>query len=178
VLRRLHRRGTESALIIPVPEAEAVVGEWRARHDPSAAGGMPAHVTVLYPFVPPQSIDDRTKEALGTLTASVRRFRFDLARLGRFPGVLFIDPEPVHPFVELVERVCERWPQHPPYGGQFDSVVPHLTVSQGTEPNGLAARLNEELPIPAEARELHLMTQADDGRWSVQAKFPLAEPAE
>ena len=47
---------TDSAVVIPVPEAEAVVGPHRARLDPFAAWGVPAHVTVLAPFVPPHAI--------------------------------------------------------------------------------------------------------------------------
>jgi hypothetical protein len=39
-----------TALVILVPEAEALVKAFRERYDPSAAEGMPAHVTVLYPF--------------------------------------------------------------------------------------------------------------------------------
>ncbi len=36
---------------MPVPEAEWVVGEHRARLDRAAAWGVPAHVTVLHPSV-------------------------------------------------------------------------------------------------------------------------------
>ncbi|HEX9447459.1 MAG TPA: hypothetical protein VF920_05740 [Dongiaceae bacterium] len=35
-----------------VPEAEALVGALRARFDPSASQCVPAHVTLLYPFLP------------------------------------------------------------------------------------------------------------------------------
>lgn len=40
----------ESALVVLVPEAEALVKSFRDRHDPSAAAGVPAHITLLYPF--------------------------------------------------------------------------------------------------------------------------------
>jgi hypothetical protein len=39
-----------TALIILVPEAEAFVKEFRDKYDPSAAEGMPAHITVLFPL--------------------------------------------------------------------------------------------------------------------------------
>jgi hypothetical protein len=35
-----------------VPAAEPVVSTWRERFDGSAAQGMPAHITALYPFLP------------------------------------------------------------------------------------------------------------------------------
>jgi hypothetical protein len=42
----------QSALLLPVPAAEAAVGPYRALLDPSARDGVPAHITVLYPFLP------------------------------------------------------------------------------------------------------------------------------
>ena len=49
----------ESAILVPVPEAGPVVGRLRARLDRSASRGVPAHVTVLYPFVPPEQSPPR-----------------------------------------------------------------------------------------------------------------------
>ena len=48
----------ESAILLCVPEAEALVHEWRLKGDPSAAHGVPAHVTLLYPFLPVESLDE------------------------------------------------------------------------------------------------------------------------
>ena len=42
----------DSALLVPIPEAEPIVAELRLEHDAIAARGVPAHVTVLFPFVP------------------------------------------------------------------------------------------------------------------------------
>src|SRR4051812_37947925 len=47
-----------SGLIVEVPESESVVGHHRDALDINARGGVPAHVTVLYPFLPPHLIDD------------------------------------------------------------------------------------------------------------------------
>ena len=55
----MSQRGTsyESALVVLVPEAEAIVGRLRQRYDPSAAVGMPAHITLNYPFLPGEPAD-------------------------------------------------------------------------------------------------------------------------
>ena len=45
----------ESALVVLVPEAERLVKPFCERYDPSAAAGVPAHITLLYP-----SHDNRT----------------------------------------------------------------------------------------------------------------------
>ncbi|HYN34704.1 MAG TPA: hypothetical protein VES40_18925 [Ilumatobacteraceae bacterium] len=43
---------TRSALVVLVAEAETLISAHRLRHDPVAARGVPAHVTVLHPFAP------------------------------------------------------------------------------------------------------------------------------
>jgi hypothetical protein len=49
--------GPRSGLIIEVPEAEPAVRQHRERLDASAPLGVPAHITVLFPFMPPEAID-------------------------------------------------------------------------------------------------------------------------
>ena len=48
----------QSAFVVPVPEAEPWVKDLRERYDPIAAVGMPAHITVLFPFIPPDLLTD------------------------------------------------------------------------------------------------------------------------
>jgi hypothetical protein len=48
--------GPRSALIVEVPAAEPAVARHRERLDSSAPLGVPAHITVLYPFLPPGAI--------------------------------------------------------------------------------------------------------------------------
>ena len=129
----------ESALIVRVPEAEAHVERWRARYDPSHAQGVPAHITILYPFVPPERIASTTLERIGALATACVPFEFELARGGRFPGVFYLAPEPAEPFVELTRKVLRCFPEHPPYGGAFDTIVPHLTVVHAGEAEQRAA---------------------------------------
>jgi hypothetical protein len=48
--------GLQSVLLVEVPEAEPAVARHRERLDANALLGIPAHVTVLFPFMPPQMI--------------------------------------------------------------------------------------------------------------------------
>ncbi|CAM5691577.1 hypothetical protein SCHAM137S_06449 [Streptomyces chartreusis] len=57
-----------------------------------------------------------------------------------FP-VLYLAPEPDTHFRRLTDAITERWPENPPFGGQFDDVVPHLTVAQGQDEDAGAALL-------------------------------------
>ena len=47
----------ESAIVVELPELDAVLDDHRGVLDPSRRWGMPAHLTVLYPFVPPADVD-------------------------------------------------------------------------------------------------------------------------
>jgi len=63
----------ESALMVLVPEDELLVKPFRDRYDPSAADGVPAHVTLLYPFKPPDEIDQTVIDNLNHASTAVRR---------------------------------------------------------------------------------------------------------
>jgi 2'-5' RNA ligase len=173
-VRRLIRRRQprHSALIVPVPAAEPAVSKWRARHDPSAAFGMPAHVTVLYPFIAPDAITHSVERDLESVIGQHPAFPFGLVGVDRFPGILYLAPEPAEPFRDLTAALYERWPDHPPYGGAFGEVVPHVTVVQGSEPPEVAPELEQAAPIEAEATEVWLMAERHN-YWSLLKKFPL-----
>jgi hypothetical protein len=85
--------GLESALIIEVPEAEAAVHRYRERFDANALLGIPAHITVLAPFMRPQGIDAPVLTRLGQHFADVSPFQFRLDRTDWFSDhVLWLSP--------------------------------------------------------------------------------------
>ncbi len=172
---RWLRPAGPSALIIPVAEAEPAVAELRRLHDPAAQDGLPAHVTVLYPFLPPRALDDHVIERLGDLAAAAPAFTFELGQFGRFPGVLYLAPEPGDPFVALTEAVESQWPNCPPYRGEFDQIIPHLTVAEGAldATESVVSAVSGSLPISANAAEIWLMVQERGGHWTVRDRFSL-----
>jgi hypothetical protein len=48
----------ETALVVVIPEVEALVAAWRHRFTPDGARGMPPHVTLLYPFADEAEVND------------------------------------------------------------------------------------------------------------------------
>src|SRR3954447_11551444 len=156
-----------TALIVEVPEAEPAVGELRLQNDWSAARGVPAHITILFPFADPDDVDE---DAIADFFARFRPFDFVLDRVERFQeGAVWLHPEPSLPFVDLTAAVEQRWPDHPPYEGAFDEPIPHLTVSE------TPLDLDVQLPIAAQAREIALIEEDDaTGRWSKRRAYPLA----
>jgi 2'-5' RNA ligase len=167
----------ETALICRVPEAERYIARYRDRYDPSARRNVPAHVTVLYPFLPPAQIDDGVLERLRDIARAVPCFAYRLARTERFPVALYLAPDPGAPYAALTDSVFQAFPDYPPFEGKFDTVVPHVTVAHGDEP--LLCEIDVELRIslpaggiPARCHELVLIENSS-GRWEQMHAFPL-----
>ena len=125
---------SSSGLVLLVPELEPRIADLREKHDPAAKQGMPAHLTLLYPFMDPVNFGPTPRARLAEVIRGFQGFELSFSRIGRFPEVLWIAPDPVEPLLELVRAIAAAFPDYPPYGGQFDSVIPHVTVGLG---NGL-----------------------------------------
>ena len=127
---------------------------------------VPAHVTILVPFVP---LDELDVDALRELVASQAAFDFVLDRVEHWEGgIVWLHPEPSEPFSRLIRAVWERWPECPPYEGTHEIVIPHLTVSE--EP----VEVDPPLPIAARADEVTLIEEEEPGVWVERMRFPLA----
>jgi hypothetical protein len=171
--------GNESVLLVEVPAAEAVVGRHREHLDANALLGIPAHVTVLSPFMPPQMIGPVVLAELEQVFASIRRFHFQLASTGWFgEEVLWLAPTDPAPFHALIDGVYQAFPAYPPFEGRHDVVIPHLTIGHGHPVNELRAAeqsIQPQLPIEADATTVTLMTeQSAGGQWANAATFALA----
>jgi len=169
--------GAQSGLIVEVPAAEPAVRRHRDRLDASAPLGVPAHITVLFPFMSPEAIDDAVVAAIGRVFAGVRAFRFELSHTDWFGGeVLWLGPRDPQPFRALTDAACRAFPAFPPYEGRFDTVVPHLTIGEGHHRDDMIAAesaVRPYLPIEASAATVTLMTQQQaGGRWARRASFP------
>ena len=167
---------SDTALVITAPEIDGILGELRMEHDPSARSGVPAHVTVLYPFLPSPEAEGAI-ESIRDLVASIRPFGYRFTKTGRFSqGILWLAPEPRERFDALLRALGERWPDLRPYGDRFAEFVPHCTVagsSREADLDAIEATLLTKLPIDAYAREVALWRE-DDGTWSTVQTFALA----
>jgi 2'-5' RNA ligase superfamily len=165
-----------SGLIVPLPDLEPVVGQWRARYDTQFAD-TPAHVTVLFPWIPPDSLTEADLDAVGQLATTWQPFEVCFGQFGTFDdaGVHYLAPEPADPFLVLTEDVCTVWPEYPPYEGAFAEVTPHLTVSSSADAEQAAefrASVTALLPVRTTARELTVV-EVLHGRCRVRRSFRL-----
>jgi 2'-5' RNA ligase len=167
-----------TALIVAVPDAAPMVDPWlerTCRARPSV--GIPAHITLLFPFVPAAQVDNELMDDLRSLFARFAAFPFTLDRPERFPEVLYLAPAPARPFTLLTEAIVTRYPECPPYEGAYDAIVPHLTVAQGDAAalDEAEADIRSALPIESVAHEVLLLEELEPSwvRWRTRARFQL-----
>ena len=142
-----------------VPEAQHAVV------DGFAAPGVPAHVTILYPFADGAEVDEAAVEELAS---SFAPFDFELDQFEQFDdGLAWLRAMPPDRFVAVTTAIWKRFPDYPPYEGVHDDLIPHLTISK------VPIDLDIDLPIRATAHEVTLIEEDADGCWSVRRRFPL-----
>jgi 2'-5' RNA ligase len=165
-----------TALVLLLDEPR--LAELRARFDPiGTAAGIPPHITLLIPF---GAREDGAEE----LFAGWDPLRFLLTRVEEFPGVLWLAPEPDGELRSRILEVYARFPQWPPYGGEFPDPIPHATV--GKVPDGVpqadvaaAVRAAAEplLPVAFELREAGLLEEVALDRWREARRFSFRSEA-
>ena len=146
----------EFALVVPFDGLVEPVG---------VPNDLPAHVTVLFPA--PGDV-----AALTEVLAPFAPFGVTFARLDRFPGLLWLAPEPAEPFVALTEAAVDRFPSFPPYGGRYASIIPHLTVA-AVSLDESAALVEPLLPLHSHVDSVVLYESADGRHWQELQTFDL-----
>jgi 2'-5' RNA ligase len=155
------------------------VGRLRDRMDPSAAQGVPAHVTLLYPFMPPVDLTEVVRSRVERIIAAEQSFPFRLTGVVRWPNVVYLAPDPAEPFRRLIKALAAEFPDYPPYGGMHEEIVPHVTVAQDVPEDYFAAAehaLPQMLPIPDVAREAWLIGHTPQQPWHTLWRLPLGQP--
>jgi 2'-5' RNA ligase len=163
----------ETALVVLLPELEPLIGGWRRRYTGDGARGMPPHVTLIIPFADSSEVEERL-EGVGRVLGDFAPFGVALLETARFPELLYLRPEPAEPFVAMTEALADAFPEFPPYGGDFDEILPHVTVAQSEDE--VLATIDEELaaqlPVRARVERAWLVENAPDG-WRRHTAFAL-----
>ena len=156
-----------TGIVIPVAEADRLVQA--ASGAPRRLPGfqsVPAHITLLAPFLPEDRLDDGTWDVLGRFFADITPFTFELTDVCEFPdGLTYLSPEPAATFRLLTAQLHKLFPEFPPYGGAFDEIVPHLTVplSEGEDVAALSAALAPGLPLSVRAASASVFVSDEEG---------------
>ncbi|GAA1932019.1 2'-5' RNA ligase family protein [Streptomyces durmitorensis] len=168
--------GTTAVLAL-LPDAEPLL-ELASQVDTRVVRpGVPAHATLLYPWLPAEEVDARELERLRAVLVRAApeagRIPLRLAEVeqaGAFIGI------PVPELRSLATAVRTAFPEQVPYGGRFgqDPQV-HVTVSLDATARtaaDIARRVTGRLPIRTEVSAVHVVALTPDG-WQVLAEFPL-----
>jgi hypothetical protein len=145
---------------------------------------VPSHVTILYPFVPAAGLVPAVREVLAEIARKVEPFDVRFEEVGRFPGVVYLAPEPAGPLSGLTQAVHARFPDYPPYEGEFAEVIPHLTITE-TLDRGLdetmlgwiADEATRHLPFGVPIDRLDVLVEGVDGHWRGGWRLPLGRYA-
>ncbi|MGW0903324.1 2'-5' RNA ligase family protein [Streptomyces sp. NPDC002853] len=168
--------GTTAVLAL-LPDADPLL-EMAAQVDARGVRpGVPAHATLLYPWLPAENLDLRELERLQAVlvraapsSGRVPLRLTEVERAGAFVGV------PVPELRLLATAVRAAFPEQVPYDGQFGQDPPvHVTVSlNAADPTAadIERLVTSSLPITAEVSAVHVVALSPDG-WQILAELPL-----
>jgi adenylate kinase family enzyme/2'-5' RNA ligase len=142
--------------------------------------GIPLHVTLLYPFVPRDLLDDHTVAALEDFFGQRQAFTLTLVGLGEWPRVVYAVPEPRDELLALMRALWRQFPDHPPYGGEIADPLPHATLAELEQGEslvevaaGIRARTQSLFPLTCDVRDVALLEEYEADRWRERQRFPL-----
>jgi 2'-5' RNA ligase len=119
-----------SLLIIPPKAVQAFAYPLREEFDPTAFDRVPAHITLFYPFAPPEQADEVAQE-IGVLCRKHPAFELSLNRYGRRPDAIYLEPDDPGPLMDLYRTLAQAYPQFVRRkDGAEVPYKPHLTLAR------------------------------------------------
>ncbi|MGH2710508.1 MAG: 2'-5' RNA ligase family protein [Actinomycetota bacterium] len=168
-----------TAIVVPLDSAESVIGSWRVRFTPDGRDDMPAHITLLYPWIDDRALETEHVHEVRDVLAGFSSFGVSLGRVASFPGtrtLLYLEPEPSAPFIEMTEALTAAFPGYPPYGGAFADVVPHATIVEtNLDPSletEVLSSVEPRLPVDVVIDRVWIMEHLED-RWRMRSEILL-----
>jgi 2'-5' RNA ligase len=130
---------------------------------------VPAHLTLLYPFVDPTALTPAIRRTLTNVAGRHVPFPYALRAKAVWPDTVYVAVEPAAPFVRLQRDLQAAFPAYPIYRRDASfRFVPHVTVAEGTavgDPAVGADRGWRALPRSREATAIEVIATGPDGRW-------------
>lgn len=167
-----------TGLVMPVPAADHLLSVVERRHPGAVRPGVPAHLSLLYPFLPTTDLEDiaansSVKATLAALFAAQPPISTQFRRCRRRDGFVYLLPDPATELEKLTAAVRGHFPQITPYAGRYQDVGPHVTVAMGASADSADAierDVNALFPVTAELSEAWLV--AFQGQWSLRDRYP------
>ncbi|MFI5641739.1 RNA repair domain-containing protein [Streptomyces goshikiensis] len=162
-----------------LPPHDPAVEELRREHDPQS-GRWPAHVNLLFGFVPEASFGEAVP-LLAEVAARTQAFTVRMAGVHDFGhregATLWLDPaaDGDGPWQELRRALVERFPG---CRGRREGYTPHLTLGHSRDPRRAVREFTARLggaaaPAPARVGALAVLSRRGDGPMRVRATVEL-----
>lgn len=166
-------------LIVPPQPVQAFAYPLREAYDQDSFNRVPAHITLMYPFVPPEMVDEAI-ERLKPICSAFPAFEITLDHYDSFEDALFLEPSDTSTILELHQVLANAFPEYPIYEGEHGiKLHPHLTLARFSDPS--EAEQIELPPAPSFTflvKQIHLYLGEPEGETSFipRAVISLGEP--
>ncbi|MFF4098830.1 2'-5' RNA ligase family protein [Streptomyces sp. NPDC001903] len=154
-----------TAVVIALPDAAPLL-DAASRIDPALVRrGVPAHVSLFYPFVPESALTSEDEEAVRSLAAGFPAADLLVEEVVTAPGFVAVT---VPGLQSIVDAFHARWPGLRPYNGRFGArPAAHVTVAMGADDPMTAAHVRAAigglLPLRVRAAEVQLVALTEEG---------------
>ena len=169
-------RPLETALVLVLDDAEPFDAVRRDFAAATVAHGIPFHVTLLYPFAPPDELTDALISETRDFFAAREPIEFSLMRIATWPAVVYAVPEPDAGLRECMQALFAQFPAWPPYGGAHPEVIPHATLGEEVDAAqvvaGVERRLAAHLPRRCRPDAATLLEEFAPDEWRTRERFP------
>ena len=149
---------------------------------------IPPHVTLAFPFLPLESVTDEVVQKLTKLLGKTPAFDFELSQVKWFgTDVVYLEPSNSDIFRSIIETLQLMFPDFHPYDDAFDSVIPHVCLSehgQLADRQSLGRLATKYLPFSSRASHVWMMcNERHVDEWSIVKIFhldtsPLSSPSD
>jgi 2'-5' RNA ligase superfamily len=139
---------------------------------------IPLSLTLLYPWIPAESVTDADIGELHAFFAGRPALEFDLVRVAEFPGVVaYAVPEPDEALRATMRALWAKYPEYPPYRKPGNDPAPHCTLGRLEGPSPITLeqardRVEPLLPVRCVVGEATLMEEYEPDRMRIREAFP------
>jgi len=174
-----QRSSEFTTLIALTPEVESAVGSWRSRFDPWTRRGVPAHITLLSPFLPLSQLGDRVREQLAFLLSKHRQTEIELARVEQLPGAVSLLPGSAGVLLQITRELLNEWPELEARSRTVNGRPHHITIACTEDPvlfNEIRVDVGRSLPIKTRLCDVLLLAAQHDEMVTEIARFRFQDP--
>jgi 2'-5' RNA ligase len=161
-----------TTIIAPTPFVGRRIEEIRYERDWSASLGVPAHITLLGPFLHPDSVGPGIVARLAQILARYPPPVIRLEELRLVDDVACLIPTETEALAAISRELHEAWPQTASHGG-----LHHVTIARDVNKavfETLQAELSSLLPLKGSITEAHLLERRGTAPVRTIARLELA----